>query len=425
MKILSVLMQNQSPRQTVIKNTVWLGSAQVISRLLKLVLVVVSARLLGPSGFGTFNYVLSIMSMFFLFSDWGINTLIVRDYQQKSETGKYLNTGMVFKTGLALVSLVVAALGIFVFENREFRAIGLVLAIYLFFENVREFSATLFRAKQKMEKEFFVICVELTSTTAIGIGLLFVYRHVLSLAYAYALGAALSVVFGVALVRRSFSIKWEFDTKIVVYYLKQGMPLVLFGLLGFIFFSTDQIVLGHFRGTEEVGYYSIASKLVYLAAVLPTIIVGALSPYLAGQVNNQKQIKRIFKVVTSGLVLLGVLVAGLGTLFSFLIPIFFGAQYLPAIPLFNLLVWVLVFMFPTALLDTVLVSYHKQWQDFAITAVCAALNLTLALSLVKIYGAQGVIIATLASQGLNLVLTLVLSYRAVHSSPPLPLLWQK
>jgi O-antigen/teichoic acid export membrane protein len=424
MKILSVLTQNQSPKQIVIKNTVWLGLAQVFSRLFKLVLVMVSARLLGPQGFGTFNYVLSIMSVFFLFSDWGINTLIVRDYQQKSETGKYLNTGMVFKTGLALVSLVIAALGIFVFENREFRAIGLVLAIYLFFENVREFSATLFRARQKMEKEFLVICVELASTTAIGIGLLLVYRHVLSLAYAYALGALISVAAGFFIVRQSFAIKWDWDWAVIRYFIKQGTPLVLFGLLGFVFFSTDQIILGHFRGTAEVGYYSIASKLVYLAAVLPTIIVGALSPYLAGQVNNPKQMKRIFKVVTGGLTLLGVLVAGLGTLFSFLIPIFFGAQYLPAIPLFNLLVWVLVFMFPTALLDTVLVSYHKQWQDFAITAFCAALNLVLALSLVKIYGAQGVIIATLTSQSLNLVLTLVLSYRAVHSSAPLSL-WQK
>src|SRR3989339_817639 len=97
----SLLFFNLHPRQTVIKNAVWLGLAQVLSKLLKLVLVIVSARLLGPRGFGTFNYVLSIMSVYFIFSDWGINTLIVRDYQQKPDIARYINSGAVLKTILA------------------------------------------------------------------------------------------------------------------------------------------------------------------------------------------------------------------------------------------------------------------------------------------------------------------------------------
>ena len=412
----SLLFFNLHPRQTVIKNAVWLGLAQVLSKLLKLVLVIVSARLLGPRGFGTFNYVLSIMSVYFIFSDWGINTLIVRDYQQKPDIARYINSGAVLKTILASIGFIVASIGVWVFENQEFRAIGIVLAFYLLFENIREFSATFFRATQKMEKEFLVICVELASTTIIGVGLLFIYQHVLSLAYAYALGAAISVVVGIFVVRRSFAIKWEYDLETVRYFLIQGMPLVLFGLLGFVFFSTDQIILGHFRGTEEVGYYSIASKIVYFAILLPTIVVGAPSPYISGRVGDRALMKRIFDKITGGLILLGVATAGLGTTLSFLIPILFGVQYAPAIPLFNILIWVLVSMFPTALLDTILVSHHKQWQDFWATALCAVINLFLALALVRTHGAWGVIVATMVAQSFNFLLTFLLSRKVIYAS---------
>ncbi len=72
MDLENLLFTNTSPKQTFIKNSFWLLLSQAFSRFFKLILVLVSARVLGPNGFGTFNYLLSIGTLFFLFADWGI-----------------------------------------------------------------------------------------------------------------------------------------------------------------------------------------------------------------------------------------------------------------------------------------------------------------------------------------------------------------
>jgi len=90
MDLENLLFTNISPKQTFLKNSFWLLLAQIISRLFKLILVLVSARLLGPTGFGTFSYILSIVTFFFMFADWGVNTLLVRDFQQKEEKEQYV-----------------------------------------------------------------------------------------------------------------------------------------------------------------------------------------------------------------------------------------------------------------------------------------------------------------------------------------------
>ena len=66
------LLTNFSPKQIFLKNTFWLFLAQIISRILKFVLIVIAARILGPQEYGSFNYVLSIVGFFFIFADFGI-----------------------------------------------------------------------------------------------------------------------------------------------------------------------------------------------------------------------------------------------------------------------------------------------------------------------------------------------------------------
>jgi O-antigen/teichoic acid export membrane protein len=121
MHIEKFLLTNISPKQIVIKNTFWLSLGQFFTRLFKFLLVVFAARILGPEGWGSFQYVLSIASMFFIFSDWGVGNLLIRDYQQKKDFKERIRTGSLIRESLAFLSLIIALIASLIFENPNFR----------------------------------------------------------------------------------------------------------------------------------------------------------------------------------------------------------------------------------------------------------------------------------------------------------------
>ncbi len=277
MNLKALLLENLSPKQTVLKNSFWIGLTQFFSRLLKLVLVIFSARILGPQGFGTFNYVLAIVSLYFLFSDWGINTLIIRDYQQKqAEISHRIRAALWLKAGLLLASFFVSLLGVFIFESEVFRQVAVILCFFLILEQTKEFLNNLFRAQQKMEREFLVNLGEILVTVVAGVLLLLIQRNVVSLSLAYTLGALSGCLLAGYLLKDYLpKLRPVFDKKLLRYFLINGMPLALFGLLGYIFFSSDQVVLGYFRGTESVGFYSVATRAVFVVNTLSGVVMGA------------------------------------------------------------------------------------------------------------------------------------------------------
>jgi len=416
MSLQSLFFENRSPKQTVFKNSFWLFLSQGVSRLFKFLLVIASARILGPAGFGSFNYILSIVSLFFIFSDWGIGTLIVRDFQQKKEPESYLRAGLFLKIVLALFLFIVALAGSLVFNSIEFKRNFILLAIFLFVANIRDFIISLFRALQKMEKEFWVIAGESFSVLVFGVILLLLYKNIISLSLAYLASVLISSVVALRLAKSlSVYLKPIFQKELIKSFFVNGAPLALFGLLGFIFFSTDQILLGKMRGIVEVGYYSIATKIILMLNLIPTLIMTALFPYLSSKINDRERMKAIFNKTTAFLAGGGLMLAIFGFLFAPLIPFFVGAPYLPSVKIFQFLIWIIVFMFPAIFLGYLFIVYNKQWQNFAITAFCAILNLVLNIFLIPIYGMFGAAAASIGAQALNFVLSFGWGYKIVKS----------
>jgi O-antigen/teichoic acid export membrane protein len=82
-------------------------------------------------------------------------------------------------------------------------------------------------------------------------------------------------------------------------------------------------------------------------------------------------------------------------------------QYLSAIPIINVLSWILFFIFPSVWLDYVLVAFNKQKQDFGITLLSAILNVFLNFLLIPRFGILGAAYASIFSQGCNTLSTFI------------------
>jgi O-antigen/teichoic acid export membrane protein len=410
--IKEVLLINKSPKQIVLKNTFWLSLSQIFTRLFKFILVIFAARLLGPTGWGSFQYVLSVASMFFILSDWGIGNLVIRDYQQKEDFKERIHTGSLIREFLAFLSLLIALIASLIFENPSFRRAFIILSFFLFLSNLRDYIISFFQAVQKMEKQFLIVFIESFLTLILGIIFILKFKDIISFALAYFLGMFLSLLYALKL-GKDFLIflKPKIDYGFIKYYLLNGLPLVLFGMLGFIFFNTDQIILGKLKGVETVGYYSIATKIILILVTFPSLFLASLFPQLALSFNDRERLKKIFKKSIPFVLLISSLIFILILIFADLLPLLFGEKYIPSIKPLKLLSLILIFLPLTNLFDNFLFSINKQWQDFFITLFCAILNLALDFLLIPQYSIFGAIYATLTSQFANLLLTSFLSYR--------------
>ena len=62
------LFKNINQKQIIAKNFFWLSFSQISGRVLKAILIILAARILGASEYGRFSLSLSILSLFFVFA---------------------------------------------------------------------------------------------------------------------------------------------------------------------------------------------------------------------------------------------------------------------------------------------------------------------------------------------------------------------
>src|SRR3989338_8257202 len=102
------------------KNTMYLGAAEIISKVLQFIVMLYAARLLDKENFGKFSFALSLSFIALVLADLGIDTLLIREISRnkgnKSLVDKYFVNAAIMKIGqcfatYAIIELVLYLLG--------------------------------------------------------------------------------------------------------------------------------------------------------------------------------------------------------------------------------------------------------------------------------------------------------------------------
>jgi len=402
-------IENIYTKKVVIKNAFWLYLGFLLNKLLKIIIILLSARILGPENYGAFNYALSFLGIFFIISDWGINSLLIRDYQQTKEGEEIIKQAFTVKSLLISLCVILSILGYFILDNEKAKSVYFILLIMQVLNSFRDFLNSLFKAIQKMEYESIAVSTESIVILMIVVILLVKVPSIINLGFAYLLGALISLLFLIFIaIKLHFirKIRFYFSQESLKYYLANGTPLMLYGFLGFIFFSTDNLIIGYFRGMYELGLYSIAAKVVLNLNLIPSVAMTALLPYVSYHVFNKANLYKIYKKIFLGLILISLLLIIFINIFiDPLVKILLGPKYISSIPILKFLVWTILFLFPLVLLDNIIFVFNRQWLNFYLTAGAALFNLILNIIFVPIYGVNGAIVSTLIAQFLNFLIS--------------------
>ena len=88
-------------KNKVIKNAAWIIGCRIVQSVLALLVTMISARYLGPSGYGIINYAASIVAFFVPVMQLGLNGTLVQELLNEPDgEGETLGTAL----GLSLVS---------------------------------------------------------------------------------------------------------------------------------------------------------------------------------------------------------------------------------------------------------------------------------------------------------------------------------
>jgi len=404
LKTLSFLFNNRSATQTITKNSFWLFLAETTSYVLKIVIVIYAARILGSEGWGTFSYAITLAGFLSIISNLGLDTLVIREVSQKRDMkDQYISTIFFMKLFLFLIS---TSLIIFVAPHitkvDSVRSLLPIVALLLIFDGLREFGLFVNRASEKMELEALIKISTSFVVACLALVTLFISPSPKSLALAYLNGSILGFILSAWLLKHHFkNLFIGFSRKLVGPILSATWPLALSGVLGGIMVSTDIFMLGWLSGASEIGLYSVAQRPVQLFYIIPGVLSAALFPTISrliGQ-NKRREFRAVLEKSMSASLLLGIpIVLGGLILGGELIPFLFGEQYLSSVLTFRILLLTILMGASAALIGNALISSGEQKVFAVYTTIGALTNVLLNVILIPRYGIVGAAIATILSQ---------------------------
>lgn len=402
-KIKEFLFHNNTTSQTIVKNVFWLSFGQIFSRLIRSFIIIYSARILGASEFGVFSYIMGLAGFFTVFSDIGVNPIMIRESSQKPEsTSSYVATSFWIKlTLLSIASILIIFVAPFFAKSQLTAPLILLVALLVFFDSMREFATSVLRIKERMDMEAFVTIVTNVSIVALGFVALLYSSTAKSFTVSYSFGVGIGTLISFYVARKQLaSIFKSFKKNLVRPILFSSIPVALLSMFGTFMLNTDIVMIGFWRTLEEIGLYSASQKILLFLYMLPAVVIMTIFPALSrfiGQGNKEKIRMLIEKTVTSSL-LIAVPISIGGVILSREIILFlYGASYLPTVPVFTILIITIVLAFPGLAVSNYMLAYNAQKKLAPYIILGALSNIIFDALLIPKYGIVGSAFATLGA----------------------------
>jgi len=202
-----------------------------------------------------------------------------------------------------------------------------------------------------------------------------------------------------------FSLKFDFDYW--KKFLKMSMPVGISAFVTFLYFKMDTILLSILKGSEAVGIYNMAYKIIENITFFPGMIVGLILPLLSMYVFSDKN--NFTKIVneTAKVFILIIVPLIIGTLFlaEDIIGIIGGEEFLISANVLRILIVALAFIFFGNLFNSILLSANLQNKLMHILSFCAVFNIGLNFIFIPMYSYNGAAAVSLVTEFLVVLLT--------------------
>jgi O-antigen/teichoic acid export membrane protein len=408
-EIKSLFFDNRSIKQTIFKNTFWLGLAEAVSRFLTFILFIYVAKILGATEYGKFSYALAIMYIFNIFQGLVSPQIITREISQDKEKEKEFPAIISFNIVLGLGATALMALSsFFITPDPGLRKIIWILAFYNFATSFFTIVWAFLRARERMEYESLMKIIQAALLTGFGFAAILFFPSVERLSYAYFFAALGSV--GLSLIFfhfRVFPLSINWDRRIWKKIFLLSWPLALVSVFSTLYNQMDSFMMGYWGQITQTGLYNAAYKIIFTALIPITLVSTSFYPVLSRAFKESKEkFQKIWDYQMEIMIFLAFpLVVGGMVLSSRIIDFIYDPSYFPSIFAFQILIFMVGIIFLANVFQQALIVANQQKKIFFVVALGAAANFILNLVLIPVCSLYGAAIATVIT---NILIILVL-----------------
>jgi O-antigen/teichoic acid export membrane protein len=405
LKIKNFLLENRTVRQTIAKNTFWLAVSNIGGRLLRAIIIIYAARVLGVEPWGVFSYAITLVAFLTIFVDFGINSILIKEAVRNSDPAhkaKIVSTSFYLKVFLLLIGVVIILFAAPRFASiKEANAIFPIVALILVFDTFRNFGFSVNQALERMEREAGLFLFTNLAIVASGFVLLALSRSVVYFAWAYAAGTFFGMMATFYVLRHDLrGMLRNFSRREVWRIFSASWPFAISGLLGSLMINTDILMIGWLSSASEVGLYSAAHRIIQLLYILPSILAISILPTFSRfALSDPAKMRRGLEhvLVFCFLVSLPIVVGGI-IIAPEIISTVFGSSYAPATLSFILLLITILADFPAVILSNAVFAFGRQRSLMFYALLGGLMNVAFDLILIPKYGIAGSALATLIAQ---------------------------
>jgi len=368
------------------------------------VVTIYIARLLPVSEFGSYITVISFVTLFGIFTDFGINTVIIREGSKQPEDTHHLIFGsMGLKFFMSLGSMVgVIFFAFFTPYPVEVKALIVLESVTLLMGGIGSMFSAVFNIYQDMKYISIFQIAERITFASFALIFLVAGLGVPGVILATVIAAFVSLTLNFIKSRRIHYYKLNFRPVLNYRLLIPAIWFGIAGLLGTIWQRVDTIMISLMVNMREVGLYTPAVNYVSIGDMAVVALTGAFFPILSRAVHERGITKKELSKYMGYFAAAGLTVVIATWAFGGQFMVFaFGPKFTESIVFINILIIgfaINLVAIPTALL---LDATDNQKVHVLNAAYMTAANIGLNLILIPEIGALGAAYATTVSQSLG------------------------
>ncbi len=390
-----------------IKNSVFLFLGEASSALISFFFFIYIARVLPVSEFGSYITIISFVSLFAIFTDFGINTVVIREGAKEPErTHHLISSTMGLEMLLSIGSIVLLTVCMFFTPySYDVKLLIVLTSSILLMGGLGGLFRSVFNIYQDMKYISLYKIIERIVFVVFSVILITLGFGIVGIIYATIIGAFVNMLLSFIKSRQIHYYKLNFqpifDRNIVG-------PAVWFGLaalLGTIWQKIDTIMISLLLDMRAVGLYTPAVNFVGIGDMAVVAVTGAFFPVISRAVHQRKITKKeLFRYVsyfTIAGIVITVVTFAFGSQFIYYTV---GPKFMESVDFLNVLIVgfaIGLLAVPTALL---LDATNNQKVHVLNATYMSVANFGLNLYLIPIIGAIGAAYSTSISRGLGTVL---------------------
>lgn len=373
-----------SLKQKAIKGVFWSVIQKWGSNLISTLVFLILARLLEAEAFGLVAMASVAISFLQIFLDQGFAEAIVQ--REEVET-KHLDTAFWISFSisifLAAVTIVVAGIIAALFEEPQLVPILRVLSLSFLCSGLNSVQTALLQRQLRFKVLAMRTVIGNLFGGIVGVAMALMGFGVWSLVIKQLVDSFSSVPL------LWFSSKWRPGTQVSLNHFYElfsfGINVTGISFLNFLNRRADDLLIGYYLGSVALGYYSVAYRLLLLVIQVVTSVISQVTlPTFSKLQAEPERIRRAFYKVTQYTSLVSFpIFFGMAVLAPEFIVGVFGEQWLPSIPVMQILAFMGVLQSVQIFNGRVIVAMGKPDWQLQIYLLNAVVNVVSFLLVVK------------------------------------------